>query len=678
MFVKGHASARLVTGTLVFLFAVWILQMAFTYFSFSRTEMIFGERMEKLLLAARLVELTSGRDLPRDEEEEMRSSANRLAELTRTAQGRELSRQMAAAVEEYLSRPSREGADRTILQELARQNDAFQRQRLKEEVFFVQGDFGRLFAVVATASGGTFLISAFLLILLQIWLLGKMETIDLVNRNTRNAVLVSDRRGRITLANPAFAALAGQPAGELSGRPLEAAGPTGALLARRLKNGEEVSGREVLWQTPDGATKCFSVDVVLLKNKKNRVQGGMAVLRDITAQWLKRQKDEEEKAALKEMARHDGLTGLINHRALMEELEIMAQKAFSDGRPLALLMLDMDYFKIYNDTLGHPAGDSLLAEFAGLLAKNLRAQDLAARYGGDEFVVALPDTDGVGAYQIAERLRRIIADHPFPGREVLPGGSLTVSIGVATTTSAGIDSAGALVKAADEALYAAKLGTRNRTELYHSALAELKEVVPKEQREALLVAVRTNLLFLHMRDQYTYNHSERVAGYSRIIAKNLGIRPEEVRTLRIGAVLHDIGKVCVQPYILTKKEPLCAWEWEELKKHPQHGAGVLAPFYLPRPVTEIVLHHHERYDGTGYPAGLKGDKIPLFARIASVADAFDAMTVDRPYRRALSLPEALAELRRCAGSQFDPEIVGSFVQAVNEGAGREIGRAVRV
>jgi len=481
MFSKKYLSIRLVTVAVVVLIAIWLLQAAFFYYSFKQAEKVFGERTEKLSLAARLIELTSRQNLIREDEEEMRSCAYLLAETSRTPRGQELSQDLVEAVEHFLSLPPQERENSTAQQELARQNDIFQRQRLKEEVFNIRMDLRRLFTILAASSGGAFLLSGFLMYFLLIGFLRQMGTTEMVIKNTRNAILVGDQRGRITMVNPVFTRMTGKSPQELIGLPFEAAGPTGTLLAGHLKKGEEVIDREVLWQTPDGSRKCFTVDVVYLKDKRNRVQGSTAILRDITAQWKKRKKDEEEKAALTEMAQRDGLTGLLNHRALMEELESMVKRTLNEGQPLALLLLDMDYFKICNDILGHSAGDRILVEFAKLLEKSVREHDLAARYGGDEFVVVLPDTDGVSAYQIAERLCRRIADHPFPGREVLPGGRLTASIGVAVTTCAGIDSAGSLVRAADEALYTAKLGSRNRTELYHSALSELKEAVHKDQ-----------------------------------------------------------------------------------------------------------------------------------------------------------------------------------------------------
>lgn len=318
-------------GVVMVLFAICFFQLVYLHLAFRQTERAFSERMEKLILSSRLVELTSRRTLSQSDQELMRSYARRLAGLTRTPRGQQLSRDLAAAVDLFLSRPPEErAAFRAELEDLALENDNYQRSRLKEEILLSNRDFQRLFRVVAATSGSAFLVSVIIMVLFWVWLLRQSEVNRLVVRCTRNGVLVGDRRGRIALANPVFAGLAGKTPGELAGRPLEAAGPTGALLARRIQRGEEVTGREVLWQTPDGCTKCFSVDVILLKERDDRVRGGVAVLRDITAQWLAQQRAEEEKAALKELARRDGLTGLLNHRALMEHLEVLVAKALRE------------------------------------------------------------------------------------------------------------------------------------------------------------------------------------------------------------------------------------------------------------------------------------------------------------------------------------------------------------
>ncbi|WP_194174780.1 bifunctional diguanylate cyclase/phosphohydrolase [Desulfofundulus thermobenzoicus] len=669
MLRRDQQLAKLVMAALSIWIGLWVIQMLVVFHSQLLLENQLNERSEKMALCAQMFKLTAerGHDLEPQELQTMRDSANRLETLTHTPRGQALARNLVAAVERFAScQPSQRAVAFQSLQQLVVENNLFQSQRLQEDNLLFQQDMRRVRILVAATTGGATLLSGMVLGALLFWLFRQTNVTSLVVKSTRNAVLVGDQRNRVVLVNQAFAKLIGSSANGLTGLPLESIGPTGRLLARCIGNGEEVKEREVLWRLEGGECRCFLVDVILTIDRRGRVQSGMAVLRDITAQWEARQRAEREKAALRELASHDALTGLLNYGAFIESLSAQTEAAIKEGRPLSLLMIDLDHFKVYNDTLGHPAGDELLREFAGVLAKSVRAGDQVARYGGDEFVVILPDTDGAAAYQIAERLRRQIADHPFPGRNNLPEHRLTASIGVATLT-AGIGSADKLIKAADEALYAAKLGARNRTEFYHSALSEFAHAIPDDQREPLLVAVRSNLLLLQTRDSYTYYHSERVAKLSQAIGSEMDFNAGEQRYLRIASVLHDIGKVCVPPEILTKITPLNPQEWEEIKRHPQFGAEFLSAFSIARPVIEAVRHHHERWDGTGYPAGLKGRETPLFARIIGVSDSFDAMTVDRPYRRGFSRQAALDELQRCAGKQFDPEIIHYFLRTVEKG-----------
>ncbi len=244
---------------------------------------------------------------------------------------------------------------------------------------------------------------------------------------------------------------------------------------------------------------------------------------------------------------------------------------------------------------------------------------------------------------------------------------MTASIGVADNTSPEIDSPKALIKAADEALYIAKFSARNQTELYYSVLGEIKEaddfVIDKK---AFLLAIRNNLLFLNMKDHYTYGHVERVVNHVSIIGREFLSSPRDIRDLKIEVVLHDIGKVYLPSEILNKTGPLSPEEWEVMKKHPEYGILPFSAFSLPSSIMDVVLYHHERYDGKGYPKGLRGEQIPLLARVVSVVDAFDAMTVDRPYRKALTQQEALKELERNKGTQFDPIVVECFTETIKK------------
>ena len=658
----------LVAGVVTVWVLFWIVQTLLVFHGQVQLEGQLNERTEKLNLCAQLLAtaLLPGEQIDSKKIAEFRDDARRLAMLTRTAHGRMLADNLTAAIARLASSgPAQRPADLRLVKQIAIENNNYQRQRLLEDSLSFERNLKRVRILIALTTGGAAALSGMILGMMLVWLSRQASINSLVVKSTRNAVLVGDDHCRVVLTNRVFEQLLGTCAGQFSGLPLESVGPTGCLLARCIAGGEERKGKEIIWQSEGGKKQCFLVDVILHFNRRGRVRYGMAVLRDITAQWEARQKAEQEKAALQELAAHDALTGLFNYGAFVALLSGQTEAALKAGRPLSLLMLDLDHFKICNDTLGHPAGDELLRQFARMLERSVRAADLVARYGGDEFVVILPDTDGAAAYEIAERLRRKIAEYSYAGAASLPEKRLTASIGVATL-SAGVDSADRLIKAADEALYAAKLGARNRVEIYHSALSEFAHAIPDEQRESLLVAVRSNLLLLQMRDSYTYYHSERVARLALAIGAEMSLEPGEQRYLRIASVLHDIGKVCVPPEILTKTSSLDAREWEEIKRHPQFGAEFLKAFAIACPVVEAVRHHHERWDGRGYPRGLKGAETPLFARIIGVSDAFDAMVVNRPYRQALSPPEAFEEIRRCAGTQFDPEIVRCFLRAMDQ------------
>ncbi len=362
----------------------------------------------------------------------------------------------------------------------------------------------------------------------------------------------------------------------------------------------------------------------------------------------------------KELAIRDELTGLYNHRHIQSVMD----EWFAEEKPFAFLMLDIDHFKRYNDVWGHVHGDDVLRKIAGLLQEHSQKGELCARYNGDEFVLALPGSDLDELQARAEAIRRAVEQLELPRVDRLNRPPLTVSIGIAVYPEMA-DNKKDLLMRVDDAIYKAKVTGNNQVFLYESVLDEVQEDLAQEDPEQEVVrTLRVFLAILNSKDRYTYAHTERDVTYATALAKKIGLSEDRLRYLRLGAFLHDIGKVEVPTEILTKRGPLSKDEWVVMRNHVEMGVAIVRPIQSLAACLPIIRHHHERYDGAGYPDGLKDQDIPLEARILTIADSFDAMTTSRPYQRKRNLDEAIAELRQCAGKQFDPGLVEPFIDAV--------------
>jgi len=358
------------------------------------------------------------------------------------------------------------------------------------------------------------------------------------------------------------------------------------------------------------------------------------------------------------LALTDPLTGLGNHRYFHEQLERSLVEAESSGVHVALCLFDIDDFKDVNDAYGHPAGDELLVA----IAARLRQDGEAFRLGGDEFALLLVGPQEREAVRVAEdvlqRVGRVNA-----GPEV----ELSVSAGIAVYPAVGVERS-ELMRVADIALYLAKDHGKGRVRAYRPDLlepADLRRLAEGPDRAARLRAAASLANAVDARDAYTGFHSYMVGELSGRLARHMGLGGEQVELARLAGSLHDLGKLAIPEEILRKPGPLNETEWLVLERHPQIGFRMLDSLGV-EPVASWVLHHHERWDGEGYPERLGGELIPLGSRILFVADAYDAMTTDRVYRSGLNHERAMAELERCAGTQFDPEIVAVFVEMMRE------------
>jgi diguanylate cyclase (GGDEF)-like protein/putative nucleotidyltransferase with HDIG domain len=371
-------------------------------------------------------------------------------------------------------------------------------------------------------------------------------------------------------------------------------------------------------------------------------------------------------ARLYDAARTDPLTGLSNRRGFRELLDLELERSRRGEGEMTVLVGDLDHFKEVNDRSGHHVGDAALRRVARALSEHKRQIDFAARVGGEEFALVLPNTTQDDAFVLAERLRCALRDE-FAGDSV----PLTISFGLATYPAHG-ETAASLLRAADEALYAAKESGRNRTVRHSPVLHELPGAgngVRDIESERFLAVVLDLAEAVDLRFSGSARHSETVGRYAEMMARELGLPERRVSRVRLAGMLHDIGKVGVPDSILRKPGGLTEQELAVIRRHPELGAQILEHPSL-ADVRAWVGAHHERPDGRGYPLGISGDALALEARIIAVADAYEAMTSDRSYRDSIGHTAARAELVQCADAQFDRRVVEAFLVALRRESDR--------
>ena len=446
-------------------------------------------------------------------------------------------------------------------------------------------------------------------------------------------VMLEDSEGKILDVNKKLCQMSGYEREKLVGSSVFDTLTPDKYEEEARKNLQKVMAGEDIEFTGTSHRKSGERYYVRLNETKVRLPGDEEGLLSIQLD-LTELKEKEEK--LKYLSYHDGLTDLYNRSYLEEEMERLNTER---QLPLSIIMCDVNGLKMVNDTYGHSTGDELLQKVADILLDNTRQEDIVARWAGDEFVIFLPRTDRKSACEIGERIEKACEEVDF--RDDIP---VTLGLGVATKSSSD-DALEDLLTRADERMY--------RDKLTKSSSLENR-------------LVQNMLNTLAAKSAETREHAVRMRELARRLGETLGLTDSRINDLDLVASLHDIGKATISEEILTKAGDLSEDEWQKIKKHSERGYNIAAATEEFAPIAREILYHHEHWDGGGYPRGLAGEDIPLLARIIAVVDAYDVMTHDRPYKEAVSGKEALQELKKCSGSQFDPELVKTFVDMMKE------------
>lgn len=459
-------------------------------------------------------------------------------------------------------------------------------------------------------------------------LLNQKKTFESLFSNSNDAIVQIDVNQNVININERFEVLFGYKLSEIIGQKVDQLISAEEKLdecidlTSRLIEGEKIV-EEGLRYGKNGLARTYIVQGVPIISE-DQVIGGYGIYTDIT----------DRKIAEKEviyMSYHDQLTNLYNRRFFEEEFLRLNTKRHL---PISLIMADVNGLKLINDAFGHEAGDELLQLMGQVLKKTCRESEIIARLSGDEFVILLPNTDAECTHMIVKRLKEAMHNEKFKNIE------FSMSFGSGSKTSI-TESKKMLFKRVEDQMY--------RNKLVES---------PSIRGKMFDTVIKT----LHAKNEREERHSSRVSQYCERIARALGMNAVFVKEMKTAGWLHDIGKIAISDSILDKNGKLTESEWKEVKKHPEIGYRILNSVHEFTELADHILHHHERYDGTGYPKGISGTAISLQSRIIAVADAYDAMTSDRTYRKALSVEAAIEQLKLNAGSQFDPDVVNIFIE----------------
>lgn len=471
-------------------------------------------------------------------------------------------------------------------------------------------------------------------------LLREKERLKVTLYSIGDGVITTDKDGRVDLINPVAENLSGWTQNDAKGRPLsdvfdiysEISGepcenPVDTVLKRGKAGGVTKSA---ILKSKDGRERIIADSVASIKNRNGDILGAVLVFRDVT-------EEREKEAQIEYLSYRDSLTGLYN-RAYFEEVLKKLDSERRDNYPLTLIMGDLDGLKLINDVFGHQTGDEALVKVADVIRTCCREKDVISRWGGDEIVILLQNTTEEAGQNIGKRIKEGCS------RIKVSDTSLSISLGCAAKVDSNEKWEDVLKRAEDNMYKSKLLGAKSYRSI---VLASIKNTLSEKSCE-------------------TEEHGERLGRFCRGIGKSMGLTSYAIDELEVLAVLHDIGKIGIDDQILEKPGALTGDEFQVIKKHPEIGYRIAQTVPELLTIADYILAHHERWDGKGYPRGLAGDEIPLSARILAVVDAYDAITQDRPYRKALSKKKAISELQRNAGTQFDPKIVDIFLEYLKQ------------